>query len=228
MPPVRSLPGRDRDHREPTWRNPSCFIRRRGQDTISDSQARTYTVRVMRESFEPLVKTSICKHRHCNSRLHRQKQQESISFLKKVRVPTPTDLRQHRASGWYQTFRLDQFHLPWDSATFQFKKGTLRCWSAVNGIVTGASSSARTLQSEPVIPLDALNSTVDLAHRVQRDFTRCFRFTGEAHLKFLPGTSAQNGTCSEAASILNHWRERCATREQLFVLTQYPYRRNHG
>ncbi len=75
-----------------------------------------------------------------------------------------------------------------------------------------------------MIPLDAreLNRRTG-ATEVNEDFTEVvFRFTGEAHLKFLPGLGAKTEPAPEAASILNHWKERMRQRrEQALGFTQY-------
>src|SRR5258708_10102407 len=166
-----------------------------GKFTTPELKPGTYTVRVMRESFEPLVQTvDLQASAQLQLTLTIAKQQESISVSEKSSAFANSDPVYHqlRAVGQGQTFRFDNFTLPWDAATFQFQKGTLSMLSAVNGIVTGAIFIGEGhFNLKPGIPLDAreLNRRTG-ATEFNEDFTQAvFRFTVEAHLKFLHGLS---------------------------------------
>jgi Carboxypeptidase regulatory-like domain/Peptidase family M1 domain len=199
-----------------------------GKFVSPDLKPGTYTVRVMREGFEPLVKTvDLQGTAQLQLTLTIAKQQESISVSEKSLAFVNSDpvYRQLRAVGLGQTFRFDNFTLPWDAATFQFHKGTLTMLSVVNGIVTGAIFIGEGhFNLKPVISLDTreLNRRTGAAE-VNEDFTEVvFRFTREAHLTFLPGLGDKTEPASEAVSILNHWKEKMRQRrEQALSFTQY-------
>jgi Peptidase family M1 domain/Carboxypeptidase regulatory-like domain len=199
-----------------------------GKFASPDLKPGTYTVRVLREGFEPLVKTvDLQAAAQLQLTLTIAQAQESISVSEKNLAFANSDpvYRQLRSVGLGQTFRFDNFTLPWDAATFQFQKGTLTMLSPVNGIVTGAIFIGEGhFNLKPVIPLDGRELSRRIgAAEVNEDFTEVvFRFTGDAHLKFLPGLGDKIEPASEASAILNRWRERMRQRrEQALGFTQY-------
>jgi hypothetical protein len=202
-----------------------------GKFTTPELKPGAYAIRVIRDGFEPLVKTvDLQGTAQLQLTLTIAKQQESISVSEKSLAFANSDpvYRQLRAVGLGQTFRLDNFTLPWDAATFQFHKGTLTMLSAVNGIVTGAIFIGEGhFNLKPVIPLDAreLNRRTG-ATEFNEDFTEVvFRFTGEAHLKFLPGLGAKTEPAAEATSILIIGGRRCGNAaSKLLVLPSICYR----
>jgi len=199
-----------------------------GKFTSPDLKPGTYSLRVTREGFEPLVKTvNLPGAGVLQLTLSIAKQREVISVPGKSLAFANSDpvYRQLRNVGLGQTFRFDNFTLTWDAATFQFQKGTLTFLSPVDGVVTGAIFLGEGhFNLKPVIRLDAheLKRRTG-ATEVEEDFTEAvFRFTAEARLRFLPGLGDRTETPSEAAAAFTRWRERMRQRrEQAVGFTQY-------
>jgi len=188
----------------------------------------TYSVRVTRDGFEPLIKSvDLQGSVQLQLALTIAKPSVSISVAGKSIAFANSDpvYRQLREIGLGQTFRFENYTLIWDAATFQFQKGTLTFLSPVDGISTGAIFIGEGHFSlKPVTPLDAreLNRRTGAAE-VNEDFTEVvFRFAGDTRLKFLPGTRGLTEDASEAADVLKHWRERMRQRhDQVLGFTQY-------
>jgi hypothetical protein len=199
-----------------------------GKFASSDLKPGSYAVRVVREGFEPLVKTVELKGpAQLELTLTIAKQQVNISVAAKALAFDNSDpvYRQLRNVGLGDTFRFDNFTLNCDVGTFQFQKGTLTFLSPVNGIVTGAIFIGEGHFSlKPATPLDAheLRRRTG-AEEFKEDFSDVvFRFTGEARLKFMPGLGDRTESASEAAAVLRNWRERMRQRrEQPVGFTQY-------
>jgi Peptidase family M1 domain/Carboxypeptidase regulatory-like domain len=188
----------------------------------------TYSMRVLRDGFDPLVKTvDLQGSVQLQLTLTIAKQQVNISVAGKSLAFANADpvYRQLRALGLGETFRFDNFTLTWDAATFQFQKGALTFLSPVNGVVTGAIFIGEGhFNLKPVTPLDAR----ELSRRtggaeVNEDFTEAvFRFTEKARLNLLPGLGDRTEPGSEAAAVLRNWRERMRQRrDQALGFTQY-------
>ena len=199
-----------------------------GKFASLDLKPGTYSLRVTRDGFEPLVKTvDLQGPVQLQLTLAVAKQEVTISVPGKSLAFANSDpvYRQLRGIGLDQTFRFDNFTLPWDAATFQFQKGTLTMLRPVNGVVTGAIFIGEGhFNLKPVIPIDARElSRRTGAAEVNEDFTEAvFRFTGDARLKFLPGLGERAEPASQATAVLNHWRERMRQRrEQSVGFSQY-------
>jgi hypothetical protein len=199
-----------------------------GKFASPDLKPGTYSVRVTREGFEPLVKAvNVPGAGPLQLTLGIAKQQESISVPAKSLAFANSDpvYRQLRSLGLGESFHLDNFTLPWDAATFQFQKGTLTFLSPVNGVVTGAIFIGEGHFSlKPVLPLDARElSRRTGAPEVNEDFTEVvFRFTEGARQKFVPGLGDRTEAASEASAVLNRWREKMRRRhEQALGFTEY-------
>jgi hypothetical protein len=188
----------------------------------------TYSVRVTRDGFEPLVRSvDLQGSVSLQLTLAVAKAEVNISVAGKSLAFANSDLvyRQLRDVGLGQSFRLDNFTLNCDVATFQFQKGTLTFLSPVNGIVTGAIFIGEGhFHLKPVTTLDAREiSRRTGADEVNEDFTDVvFRFTGRARLNFMAGLGDRTEPSSEAAAVLRNWRERMRQRrEQVLGFTQY-------
>ena len=199
-----------------------------GKFTSPDLKPGTYSLRLTREGFEPLVQTVVLPGAGpLQLTLSIATQQEVISVPGKSLAFANSDpvYRQLRTIGLGQTFRFDNFTLTCDAATFNFQKGTLTFFSPVNGVVTGAIFIGEGhFNLKPVISLDARELKRRTgAGEVNEDFTEAvFRFTGDAHTKFLPGLGDQTPASPEAAAVLSHWREKMRQRrEQALGFTQF-------
>jgi hypothetical protein len=179
----------------------------------------TYMVRVARDGFELLVKTvDLQSSIQLQLTLAIAKQQVSVTVAGKGLAFANSDpiYRQLRGIGLGQAFRLDNFTLVWDVATFQFQKGILIFLNPVNGVATGAIFVGEGhFNLRPATPLDARElSRRTGAPEVNEDFTDVvFRFTGGARLKFFAGLGAQTETPPEALVVFSHWKERMRQRQ---------------
>src|ERR1019366_2362752 len=199
-----------------------------GKFASPDLKPGTYSVRVMRDGFEPLIRTVKLQGAvQLQLTLTIAQQHVSISVPGKSLAFANSDpvYRQLRNLGLGQTFHLDNFTLNWDAATFQFEKGTLTLLSPVNGIVTGAvfiGEGHFNLRAVTVIDAHELARRTGAAE-VNEDFTEVvFRFTGEASLKFRPGLGDRLETPAEATGVFNHWKETMRRRrEEASSFTQY-------
>jgi hypothetical protein len=191
-----------------------------GRFASPDLKPGTYSARVTSDGFEPLTKT-LDLHESLQLQLTltvaREKVSISVAGKSLAFVNSDPVYRQLRQIGLGQTFRLDNFTLTLDAATFQFQKGTLTFLSPVSGVVTGAIFIGEGhFNLKPVTPLDAheLSRRTGSAE-ANEDFAEAvFRFTGDARLQFLPGLGQQTEPASEAAAILNHWREKMRQRRE--------------
>jgi hypothetical protein len=191
-----------------------------GNFASPDLKPGTYSVRVVQEGFEPLVKTvELQATVQLQLALVIAKQQVEISVSGKSLAFANSDpvYRQLRSVGLSQTFRFDNFTLNCDAATFQFQKGTITFLSPVNGTVTGAIFLGEGhFNLKPVLPVDAheLNRRTGAAE-FNEDFTEVvFRFTGQGRLPFLPGLGTQTEPSTEAPVVLRNWREKMRQRHE--------------
>jgi hypothetical protein len=191
-----------------------------GEFVSPELKAGRYTVRVTRDGFEPVVKTVDLRGSvplQITLVIARQKFQVSVPGQSLKFANSDPVYRQLRELGLGQTFRFDNFTLPCDAGTFQFLKGTLTILDPVKGVVTGAIFIGEGhFNLKPVTAIDARDlSRRTGAAEVDEDFTEVvFRFTGEGRMKFLPGLGDRTEPSSEAATLLNHWREKLRRRRE--------------
>ncbi|MGC1223914.1 MAG: carboxypeptidase regulatory-like domain-containing protein, partial [Candidatus Sulfotelmatobacter sp.] len=191
-----------------------------GKFNSPDLKPGTYSVRVTREGFEPLIKVvNLQGAVELQLTLAIAKRQEIISVPGRSLAFANTDpvYRQLRDVGLGESFHFDNFTLTCDVATFQFRKGTLTFLGPVNGEVTGAIFTGEGHFSlKPMLALDANElSRRTGAAEVSEDFAEAvFRFTPDGRLKFLPGLGGRAEAASEAAAVLNRWRERMRQRQE--------------
>lgn len=191
-----------------------------GKFTSPDLKPGTYTVKVTHDGFEPLIKTvDLPASAPLLLTLAVAQQQVTISVPAKSLAFLNSDpvYRQLRQVGLGQTFRLDNFTLTCDAATFQFEKGTITFLSPVDGIVTGAIFIGEAhFNLKPILTTDAHElSRRTGAAEANEDFTEAvFRFTGEGRMRFMPGLGAQTEPASEALQVLNRWREKMRHRRE--------------
>jgi len=198
-----------------------------GRFASAELKPGTYSVRVTQEGFEPLIKT-VDLHAAVSLQftLVIAKPEVNISVAGKSLAFANSDpvYRQLREVGLGQTFRLDNFTLTWDAATFHFQKGTLTLLSPVNGVVTGAIFIGEgQFNLKPVTNLDARELTRRTgAAEFNEDFSEAvFRFTGDVRLKFLPGLGDRVET-ADASTAFRSWKEKMRQRRELPLgFTQY-------
>jgi hypothetical protein len=185
-----------------------------------DLRPGTYSLRVTRDGFEPMVKTvDLQGSVQLQLTLAIAEQKVTVSVPAKSAAFANSDpvYWQLREIGLGQTFRFDNFTLTADAATFLFQKGTLTFLNPVNGIVTGAIFIGEGhFNLKPVMPLDARElSRRTGAAEANEDFTEAvFRFTGEGRLRFFPGLGDRTEPASGAAAVLSHFSERVRRRHE--------------
>src|SRR4030081_1364461 len=112
-----------------------------GKFASPELKAGTYSVRVTRDGFEPLVKTVDLRGTiQLQLTLAIAQQQVTINVPGKSLAFANSDplYRELRNVALGQTYRFDNFTLNYDVGTFQFVKGTLTVLNPVNGVETGA------------------------------------------------------------------------------------------
>jgi hypothetical protein len=199
-----------------------------GKFTSPDLKTGTYSVQVTREGFEPLIKTvELQGAAQLQLTLAIAGQQVNISVPGKSLAFANSDplYRRLRDLGLGQTFRFDNYTLSWDTATFQFQKGTLTVLGPFDGVVTGAifiGVGHFNLKAATTLNAHELSRRTGAAE-ANEDFTEVvFRFTGEAWPKFLAGVGAQTETPAEAATAFNRWKQKMRHRsERALGFTQY-------
>ena len=199
-----------------------------GKFASPDLTPGTYSVRVVQQGFEPLAQTvNLQAAVQLKLTLAIAQQHVNISVPGKSLAFANSDpvYRQLRNVGLGQTYRLDNFTLNEDVATFRFEKGTLTLLSPVNGIVTGAVFVGEgRFNLKPVTRLDAREIERRIgAAEVSEEFTEVvFRFTADGQQKFLSGLGDKTETPADAMAVFAHWKEKMRQRhEQAMSFTQY-------
>jgi hypothetical protein len=191
-----------------------------GKFSSPDLKPGTYSLRIVREGFEPVGKTVDLKESvQLQFTLAIAKQQESVTVLGKSLAMANSDpfYKQLRDLGLGQSYRFDNYTLSIDTATFQFLKGTLTVLNPVDGIETGAIFVGEGhFNLKPVLTPDRRELERRIgAPEVNEDFVEIvFRFTRDAWPKFSAGLHEQAGTPAEATLVLNRWRERMRQRRE--------------
>jgi len=194
-----------------------------GQGKFSSPELKpgTYSVRVEREGFEPLVKAVDLRAAvQLQLTLAIAAKLENISVTGKSLAFANSDklYKQLRDVGLGETFHFDNFTLSWDAGTFHFEKGTLTVLAPINGIVTGAIFIGEGhFNLKPVLPPDAheLNRRTG-ADEVNEDFSELvFRFTRDVWPRLAAGVRDGVTNPPEAAAAFNHWKERMRQRREV-------------
>ncbi len=191
-----------------------------GKFSVADLKLGTYSVRVTRDGFEPLVKSvDLSGPVEMRFELVIGKRREEVSVSGKSRAFANSDpvYQMLRSIGPGTTFRFDNFTLQLDTGTFQFKTGTLTMLSPVNGIVTGAVFIGDGhFNLKPVTLLDAneLKRRTGAAEADEEFSEVVFRFTEQERVKFLTGLGARSETPANLAQILEQWKERMRKRRE--------------
>src|SRR5690348_13405523 len=165
-----------------------------GKFVSPDLQAGTYTVRITRDGFEPLI-TAV--------ELHGTAAELSLTLTvagEKVAISVPAKhmefansdplYKELRDVGFGQTYRFDNFTVHVDVGTFKFEKGTLTVLNPVNGIVTGMIFIGEGhFHLKPATVMDEREIMRRIkSEEIDEEFTEVvFRFTYGPHLSFTPG-----------------------------------------
>ena len=195
----------------------------------------TYSVRVSRDGFEPLVKSvNLQGAAQLQFTLAIAQQQATITVVGKNLAYANSDplYRQLRDVGLGQTYRLDNFTLTWDVGTFQFQKGTLTIVNPVNGVVTGAIFVGEGhFDLKPVLHLDAkeLDGALVSTGSERRLYRSCFSIHPRSWLKVSSRTRGETGMPPEAATAFGRWKRTMRQRRESHGLYRISVTgRNHG
>lgn len=197
-----------------------------GAFTSPDVKPGTYTVRIVRDGFEPLVKPIDLKGAaQLQLTLAIAKREVTIAVSGKSAFANSDPIyRQLRGIGFGDSYRVNNFTVTCDVGTFQFQKGSFTLLAPVNGIVTGAIFIGEGHFSlKPFLALDIHELERRMGEKeVNEDFNAVvFRFTPEGRSTLSAGFVERTDTPAEAAAIFNHWREHMRQRqEQSLVLPQ--------
>src|SRR5215467_14493870 len=164
-----------------------------GRFSSPDLKPGTYSVRVTRDGFEPLVKT-VELHGPVNLELKlaiaQQRTEVTVAGKSLAYANSDPVYRKLRDTGLGETFHFDNVTIPLDTATFQFQKGTLTFLTPVNGIVTGAifiGEGHFNLKAVTVLGGQELKRRTG-STEADEEFTEVvLRFTGQERMKFLAG-----------------------------------------
>jgi len=199
-----------------------------GKFVSPELKSGSYSLRVTREGFEPLVKTvDLHGMAELELKLAIAKQREEVTVSGKGRSYANSDpiYKQLRNIGLGETFRLDDFTAHVDTGTFHFQKGTLTFLNPVNGIVTGAifiGEGHFNLKPVTLLDADELKRRTG-SQEADEDFTEVvFRFTGEEKQVFLRGTKEKVDTPGDAVNAFDRWKDRVRKRrEQALGYSEY-------
>jgi hypothetical protein len=186
-----------------------------GKFVSPDLKPATYSLRVSRDGFEPLVKSVELKGAvQLQVTLAIAQQQVTVSVPGKSLAFANSDplYRRLRNIGVGETFSFDNFTVSSDAGTFTFKKGTLTLLGPLDRVITGAvfvGEGHFNLKAVTTIDAHELSRRTG-SEEVNEDFTESvFRFTRGEWPKFLPGLGAHVGTTPpEALAAFNHWKEK--------------------
>jgi hypothetical protein len=191
-----------------------------GKFTSPELTAGTYSVRVTRDGFEPVVRTVELKGPvQLQLQLAVAKERVNISVSGKTSAFANSEpvYRQLRDVGLGSSFRFDNVNVTEDVGTFQFQKGTLTFLRPVEGRVTGAIFIGDGhFNLKPARPLDAheLNRRIG-SDELNEDFDEAvFRFTPAGRMKLLSGVGEPIEPVSEAGVALKNWREKMRQRSE--------------
>jgi len=185
-----------------------------------DLKPGTYSIKVTKDGFEPLLRTIELKEAvQLQLTLSIAQEKVSISVAAKHLEFANSDAfyRQLRNVGFGETHRVENLNVQFDVGTLQFQKGTLTMLAPVDGLVTGAIFVGEGhFNLKPVTAMDTLELKRRVAAvAVDEDFTEVvFRFSNEPHLKLLGGLGDRTETPSGATAAFDHWKETMRRRRE--------------
>lgn len=185
-----------------------------------DLKPGTYSIKVTKDGFEPLLRTIELKEAvQLQLTLSIAHEKVSISVAAKHMEFANSDAfyRQLRNVGFGDSFRVENLNVQFDVGTLQFQKGTLTMLAPVDGLVTGAIFVGEGhFNLRPVTAMDTLELKRRVAAvAVDEDFTEViFRFSNEPYLKLLNGLGDRAETPGGAIAAFEHWKETMRKRRE--------------
>ncbi len=194
-----------------------------GHFTSSGLNPGTYTLRVSASGFEALTKTVdlAANSVSLDLILPLASTRQEITVTGKLSSFANSDpvYRQLRAIGLGTTFRLDNFAVHYDVATFLFKQGTITFLAPVAGVVTGAVFIGQGhITLKPVTSIDSQELLRRAkAEQLDEDFSEIvFRFSRGISRAFVQGDTPA-ATPPAAAAVLQQWEDRVRRRREIPV-----------
>jgi hypothetical protein len=192
-----------------------------GKFAASNLNPGSYSVRVVKDGFDELVKTVELKgtaELGLNLTIAEQKSSVNVSEKNSAFANSDAGYRQLRDIGLGDTYRLENSTLHMDAGTFQFKSGTITFLALVDRFETGAIFLGQghfTLQ-----PGDEINKHEMLrrsgAPSAEEDFSEAvFRFTGNQYVRFTTELGGRTETPPEAAAAFARWKEKVRRRREI-------------
>ena len=191
-----------------------------GRFIAADLSAGKYSVRVSKEGFDELSSTvELHGTLEVPFALTITAQQTTVTVTGRSAAFANSDAvyRQLRDVGLGDTFRCENFTLPMDVGTFEFKTGTMTLLRPINGLQTGAIFVGRGHFSlKPQGNVD----TTELIRRngsatAEEDFSEVvFRFTPDQFSVFKPTLTAKTDTPAQAQEAFQHWKEKVRHRHE--------------
>ena len=192
-----------------------------GKFVASNLKPGKYSIRVAREGFDDLVSVVDLQGTiDLPLKLTITEQRASITVNEKSVAFANSDAvyRQLRDGGLGNTYRCENFTLPLDVGTFEFKSGTFTLLSAVNKFETGAVFVGQGhFTLKPVAPMD-IREMVRRAGSptAEEDFTEVvFRFSPDQFPKFGAALGLQIDTPAEAAAAFQRWKVKVRHRHEV-------------
>ncbi len=192
-----------------------------GKFVSPDLKPGTYSVRVIHDGFQPLIKTVDVHDApvQVDFKLSLLGERVSVSVPAKRGQFANSDpvYRQLRDVEFGTTFRFDNCTVQLDVGTFHFERGTLTFLKPVNGIVTGAvfvGDGQFKLKPADAIDSDQLKR-ITKSEEFEEDFSEVvFRFSDGPRMKFLPGLG-QPADGGAALGGFNRWKEMVRRRREI-------------
>ena len=192
-----------------------------GRFASPDLKPGTYTLRVTRDGFEPLLRTVELSGQaklQLSLAISREHVQVNVPGKKASYANSDPIYRSLRDVGLGSTFRCDNVNVRLDGTTFQFQQGTLTFLNPVSGIVTGAVFIGEGhFHLKPAMSLDAQELKRRTgASEVDEDFSEVvIRFTGGEQKRFSGGLGDRADTPSGAVAMFAQWKEKMRKRREV-------------
>lgn len=190
-----------------------------GKFASPDLKPGTYTIKISREGFQTVEKiVDVRESIQLELTLAIAEQKTTVSVgAKGAYANSDPFYQQLRNVGLGESFRVENFTLNTDVATFHFTNGTITLLHPVDDVITGAVFVGEGhLTLKPATPLDVRELSRRIgSEQVDEDFTDVvFRFTRQIRGNFHFDEKGRTDTPPEAASAFSHWRDRMRTRSE--------------
>jgi hypothetical protein len=192
-----------------------------GKFSAPNLKAGKYSIRIAKEGFDDLVTVvDLNGTADLQMKLTITEQRTSITVNEKSAAFANSDAayRQLRDVGLGSSYRCENFTLPLDVGTFEFKSGTITFLGPVNNFETGAVFVGQGHFSlKPLTPMDSREMQRRAGSpTAEEDFTEAvFRFSPGEYSVFGPVLGAKTDTLAEAAASFQRWKAKIRHRREV-------------